>query len=782
MTELARQHQHVLTLVDRGRLTDAGTAGRALLRAASRADPALVPSVRLTLAWIELDRGRLAGCAAQLAAARPGLVGVELARAECLGGLLHCAAGDYSAAVGVLTAVLPRLRDDHRWLANALVGRGTAAGYLRRPVGADADFAVAARLYAGIGERARAAACLHNRGFVALQAGDLPLALRRFSEAEQAGLQPARHPEVMVDRAQALVAAGLTTDARGVLAKAAALLAEAGRDTKLAEATLAVAHCAARSGQHRIAADAAARAGELFGRQGRASWRPAALAVELAVRGGAPQVVRRVAAECDRYGWSLSAAELRLAAADTAPPGVARALLAEVAAGRHSGPAPVRALGWLARAKLADDRRAVFAACRAGLAAVRRDSASMGAWELRAGMAAHTIALAELGLLAALACGRPRTVLRWTDSCRSVDRPTVLPPADPEQAARLVALRSAISTGGSPGRVRRLERQVRALDLAGDATAADGRDWTFPELATALGGAALVSYLVHDGQLCAVSVVDGQCRFHRLGRASVVHQAIRGLRFQATLGSRRGDRAAAAAAAELDSLLGPIHGVRPLVVVPVGALHALPWAALPSCTGRPVTVTPSVGAWLRARAANAPTSGGRVWLAGPRLRHAGGEARSLHTRYGGWLRTGRAATVPAALAAIDGADLVHIAAHGRFREDQPLFSCVELADGPLFGYDVQRLARPPRQVVLSACDAGRAAVWPGGAAIGMATALLRCGTATVVASVLPVPDHQTVGLVTDLHAGLAAGQAPAAALAAAQAKHGHLGFVCLGAG
>jgi CHAT domain-containing protein len=84
--------------------------------------------------------------------------------------------------------------------------------------------------------------------------------------------------------------------------------------------------------------------------------------------------------------------------------------------------------------------------------------------------------------------------------------------------------------------------------------------------------------------------------------------------------------------------------------------------------------------------------------------------------------------------------------------------------------------------VLSACDAGRAAVWPGGEAIGMATALLRCGTATVVASVLPVPDRQAVGLVTALHEGLADGLGPAAALAAAQAVHGHLGFVCFGAG
>jgi CHAT domain-containing protein len=64
----------------------------------------------------------------------------------------------------------------------------------------------------------------------------------------------------------------------------------------------------------------------------------------------------------------------------------------------------------------------------------------------------------------------------------------------------------------------------------------------------------------------------------------------------------------------------------------------------------------------------------------------------------------------------------------------------------------------------------------------MAAALLRCGTATVIASVLPVPDRQAVALVTDLHAGLARGLGPAAALGAAQARHGDLGFVCFGSG
>ncbi|HEY1573840.1 MAG TPA: CHAT domain-containing protein [Pseudonocardiaceae bacterium] len=776
--DVSRRHDEVLALVERGRLAEAADGVRRLIRRAERAGHAGLPQFRLTHAWIELDRGRLAGCARQLAAARPGLSGGALARADCLAGLLRCAAGEYGVAVDLLTAALPELGDDRRWTANALVGRGTAHGYLRRLREADADFAFAATHYAALGERARAAACVHNRGFVALQAGDLPLALRRFDEAEARGVNPARHPEAMVDRAQALVAAGLTDAARPVLARAAVLLADAGRGTKLAEATLALAHCAARAGQADIAVAAAGRAALLFGRQGRTSWRPAARAVELAVLGGPASVVRRVAAECDRHGWALSAAELRFAAADHAPPEVAVALLAEVAERRHSGPAPVRALGWLARARLAEDRRAVFAACRAGLRAVRRDAATMGAWELRAGMAGHTVELAELGLRAALAGGRARTVLRWTDACRAVDRPAVLPPADPEQARRLVALRSAVSSGRSPGRVRLLERRVRALDLAGAAGDPGRGEWTFAGLVAALGDTALVSFLVHDGYFCAVSVVDGRCRFHRLALVPVVADAVRQLRCHARIGA---ERAVRRAAAELDGLLGPLGGSRALVVVPVGVLHGVPWAALPSCRGRAVSVAPSVGAWLRAVAADRAVGGGRVWLAGPGSRHARGEAASLHAAHGGVLRTGRAATVPAALAAMDGADLVHVAAHGRFREDQPLFSCVELADGPLYGYDVQRLPRPPRRVVLSACDTGRATVWPGGDVIGMATALLRCGTATVIASVLPVPDRQAVPLVTALHAGLAAGPGPAQALADAQAQHGDLGFVCFGA-
>lgn len=638
----------------------------------------------LTRAWLAIDRGRLTECARLLAVARTQ--GVDSARVDCVAGLARCVAGDHAAAIGELTAVLPAL--DRKWSANALVGRGTAYAYSSRLVEADADFAAAAAIYGDIGAPGRAAACTHNRGFVALQAGNVPLALRLFDEA---GLDPRRYPEALLDRAQALVAAGLVRDAQALLNQASTLLA--GRGAKLAEARFTVAYCALRAGNSVRAADMAARAVDSFRRQGRDSWRIAARAVELMARGGRSDVMRRVADQCDLHGWPVLAAELRWASGD-------RSALVDLTRGRHAGAAAVRVLGWLARATLATDRRGVLAACRAGLT-----------------VDAHSGELIETGLRAAMAGGRPRTALRWAD--RLVDRAVALP-ADRELATRLTALRSA-TVAGAVGRVRKLERQVRALDAAGRGDRVISR-WSFTELFDALGGACLVHSFVHDGRTRTVTCFGGRCRLD--GRVA------------------DGD----------------------LVVVPAS------WRALPVWQRRTVTMVPSVGAWLRARRADVPGVG-RLWLAGPGLRHAATEVRSLHARYGGELRIGRAATAKAALAAMDGADLVHIAAHGRFRAEQPLFSCLELSGGPLFGYDVQRLPRPPRRVVLAACET-----------IGLARAFLRAGTATVIASAWRIPDRQAVRLVTALHAGLAAGLRPAQALADAQAEHGHHGFVCLGAG
>ena len=94
------------------------------------------------------------------------------------------------------------------------------------------------------------------------------------------------------------------------------------------------------------------------------------------------------------------------------------------------------------------------------------------------------------------------------------------------------------------------------------------------------------------------------------------------------------------------------------------------------------------------------------------------------------------------LAAINGAQLVHVAAHGRHQRESPLFSSIRLADGPVVGYDLDRVPDPPQQVVLSACDLGQATVRPGDEALGLTRALLHSGTSTVISGVAKVSDSR----------------------------------------
>ena len=150
-------------------------------------------------------------------------------------------------------------------------------------------------------------------------------------------------------------------------------------------------------------------------------------------------------------------------------------------------------------------------------------------------------------------------------------------------------------------------------------------------------------------------------------------------------------------------------------------------------------------------------------------------------------KPGAAASACAAASASDGAALAHVACHGRFRADSPLFSSLELADGDLTALELQRVRRPPGLIVLSACDLALSDRQPGDELLGIAAALLGIGTRTVVASVVPVPDRTSKNVMLAFHRRLGEGSGPAAALAAAQAPLGrtdvaHASFVCLGSG
>src|SRR5206468_3039136 len=83
---------------------------------------------------------------------------------------------------------------------------------------------------------------------------------------------------------------------------------------------------------------------------------------------------------------------------------------------------------------------------------------------------------------------------------------------------------------------------------------------------------------------------------------------------------------------------------------------------------------------------------------------------------------------------------------------------------PLFVHDLERVAPLPHTVVLAACDSGRNAVLAGDELLGLGGTFLAGGTAQLVASVVPVPDHETGTLMAALHREIIAGRVPAAAL------------------
>jgi CHAT domain-containing protein len=218
------------------------------------------------------------------------------------------------------------------------------------------------------------------------------------------------------------------------------------------------------------------------------------------------------------------------------------------------------------------------------------------------------------------------------------------------------------------------------------------------------------------------------------------------------------------------------------VIVPMGPLYALPWAALPSLRGRPLSIAPSATAWLTAAERNRPEP--VVLVGGPGVPGAIGEVRELRSVYPqALLVDGQSATSQAVLAALDGSGLAHLVAHGAHEPANALFSRLDLVDGPLFAHETARLERPPERVVLAACELAMSHIRPGEEALGFAGALLASGSRAVVGAIARVGDRAAADAMTDLHRRLASGTSPALALAEATAVDPlRRPFLCLGAG
>ncbi|WP_370941820.1 CHAT domain-containing protein [Amycolatopsis sp. cg5] len=766
--------------------------------------------VRATLGIAIVHTGQTRAGLAVLDRAVADAEGVPAARVRFRRGAALWVLGRHDDALADLRVAVPLLRKagDTIWTARALTLRGHVELGLGAVQRADADFEHADRLFANTDQDHDSAVAVQNRGLAAFRAGDLPSALTRLDEANRRfRLLGTPMPELIADRCAVLLAAGLPHEA---LLEADRELAEMarrnGQATRRAELLLIAGHAALAAGDPATALDRATEAVALFTAQRRAWWRHHArlllLRARFAVSGHSPELLAE-AAETARRLTKLNAPDVlqaHLLAGRTALAldrhRASTAHLRAAANARHRGAALSRVDGWLAVALLAastGDTRRTLAASGRGLDLLDEHRLTLGAPELRARATAQGLELAELAQRACLRGGRARRLLWWSERWRATACavPSVRPPADAEVQRDLVALRELTSridqarATGTPTarliqRTERLERRIqdRVRRIPGTATTGPRARLDVTALLDALGETRLFEIVAVDGRLHVLVCGDGRVRRIPTGTVAAATAGVESARWVLRRlaygpGAGRGlfDRLRAAGESLQETLFGTaaeLIGDGPAVIVPPGRLQAVPWAMLPCLTGVAHSVAPSATAWLNAKLAVRPEREKVVLVGGPGLASRAAELSTLTGLYEAQVLRDGAATPARVLEALDGSSLAHVAAHGRFRADSPLFSSIRLDEGSVTGYDFERLRRAPFRVVLSSCDSG--SLQPVGAdeLLGLATALLPLGTAGIVASLVQVNDEATVPLMLSLHDGLRRGGTMAESLAEAR--------------
>ena len=790
-------------------------------------DPALVAEARMRLAAVLNVRGRPRAALGEIDAVLAESTGADQARAWAQKGAILLQLGRLDAAVENFELALPGLRatEDLMWLKRVLANRGLVHARRFRFGDAESDLVEALRLNQQLGLDLSVAFIEQNLGWVNTLAGNVPRALDHLDRAEETLRRlGAQLGFLLEDRATLLLSVGLVGEAHATAREAVAALERERQRIALPDVRLLLARLSLLDGDADSATDQARRAVAEFARLGRPESVVLArflLTASRAAGSGRSRIalgaLRRTVDALDVAGWRADAIDARLLLAALAferrSGDRGHSQLALASESRSRGPAMIRAAAWEAEARLrwqSGRRRHALDAAAAGLRVLDEQRAGLGATDLRAHTGRSRGRLADLGLRIAVESGRPETILAWAEHGRASHLllPPVLPPDDNQLASDLAELRSAAGevdaarTGGRDlaAAIRHqvaVERRIRdgarrRPGVAGTST----RVVALAELTSTLGDAALVEFVELGGALYALTVADGRASWAPLGVLDDVRGLVDRLPFALhRLATRRGDVGALRALARdasdrLDALLlaplSKVIGDRPLVVVPIGRLQSLPWSVLPSCVGRAVTVAPSATTW-HSGSQTVPPTRRAVVVAGPGLPGAVREASRIAELHGTSALAGESAKVETALRALRGADVAHLATHGRVHPEQPLFSSLVLADGPLTGYDLERLRPVPRLVVLAGCDTGRHVVRPGDELLGLTATLLARGAQQVVASVVPIPDAETESLMTAFHTELVAGLSAASALAVAQtrvigdgAAAAAAGFVCIG--
>jgi CHAT domain-containing protein len=326
------------------------------------------------------------------------------------------------------------------------------------------------------------------------------------------------------------------------------------------------------------------------------------------------------------------------------------------------------------------------------------------------------------------------------------------------------------------GREKELARLIRDLP-ATDAGSTASMTVTLQEIRDALPEhAVLLEYFQAQNQIILFAVWRNKLRVVPLCSAARLQERVQWLQFQIekvrigpayarTFEPLLLDSVRAHLKALHDDLLSPIwNDIKGghLVVVPHGFLHYVPFHALfdghryvvDRCT---VSYAPSASVYALAGRSRPAASGQSLVLSVPdeRAPLIAAEAEEV------------AAVLPCASLFV-GSDatgevlrshgrcsrVIHIASHGLFRPDSPMFSGIRLGDGYLTGYDLASLTLPAALVTLSGCATGRGVAEAGDEILGISRGLFCAGARSLLLSLWDVHDESTTHFMTSFYRAL----------------------------
>jgi len=206
---------------------------------------------------------------------------------------------------------------------------------------------------------------------------------------------------------------------------------------------------------------------------------------------------------------------------------------------------------------------------------------------------------------------------------------------------------------------------------------------------------------------------------------------------------------------ELIAPLRPFFQGKHLIVVPHGPLHFLPFHALRNgeeylSDAFTVSYAPSatVFCWCQEKPASASTSSLVFGIADERAPQILQEAQSVAALLPqSALHVGDHATSSLLRKKGPQSGLLHLATHGIYRQDNPMFSGIRLGDGYLNLYDLYQMRLDAKLVTLSGCATGMNFVAAGDELLGLQRGLFCAGATTLLLSLWDVHDQSTSRLM-----------------------------------